>query len=64
VTRLTAASGTALPAIDVESAARYYTHVRDMAVLAAEIEYAVSRVIARDNPATSAIVPGILVAHG
>lgn len=36
--RLTAVFEKVLPAIDDEYAAKYYTHVRDMAVLAAEIE--------------------------
>lgn len=35
--RLAAVFETVLPAIDDEYAATYYTHVRDMAVLAAEI---------------------------
>ncbi|GAA0393331.1 hypothetical protein [Streptomyces luteireticuli] len=38
LTRLTSAFAKVLPAIDNEYAAEYYTHVRDMAVLAAEIE--------------------------
>ncbi|WP_367140763.1 MULTISPECIES: hypothetical protein [Streptomyces] len=38
LTRLTSAFVKVLPAIDDEYAAEYYTHVRDMAVLAAEIE--------------------------
>lgn len=38
LTRLTSAFAKVLPAIDDEYAAEYYTHVRDMAVLAAEIE--------------------------
>ncbi|MFC9261341.1 hypothetical protein ACFRFJ_30565 [Streptomyces hydrogenans] len=37
LTRLTSVFGKVLPAIDDEYAAEYYTHVRDMAVLAAEI---------------------------
>ncbi|MDX2544739.1 hypothetical protein ACOT81_20185 [Streptomyces sp. WI04-05B] len=37
LTRLTTAFGRVLPAIDDEYAAEYYTHVRDMAVLTAEI---------------------------
>ncbi|OLZ62934.1 hypothetical protein AV521_40760 [Streptomyces sp. IMTB 2501] len=36
--RLTAVFENVLPAIDDEYATRYYTHVRDMAVLAAEVE--------------------------
>ncbi len=36
--RLTAVFEGVLPVIDDEYATRYYTHVRDMAVLAAEIE--------------------------
>ncbi len=36
--RLTAVFEWVLPAIDDEYATRYYTHVREMAVLAAEIE--------------------------
>jgi hypothetical protein len=36
--RLTAAFEKVLPAIDDEYGTKYYTHVRDMAVLAAEIE--------------------------
>ncbi|WP_214320616.1 hypothetical protein [Nonomuraea sediminis] len=36
--RLTAAFEKVLPAIDDEYGAKYYTHVRDMVVLAAEIE--------------------------
>ncbi|AJT69561.1 hypothetical protein T261_7964 [Streptomyces lydicus] len=36
--RLTAVFEKVLPAIDDEYAARYYTHVRDLAVLAAGIE--------------------------
>ncbi|MCX4729460.1 hypothetical protein [Streptomyces sp. NBC_01363] len=36
--RLTAVFEKVLPAIDDEYATRYYTHVRDMAVLAAEVE--------------------------
>lgn len=36
--RLTALFEKVLPAIDDEYAARYYTHVRDMTVLAAEVE--------------------------
>ncbi|MGQ4388813.1 hypothetical protein [Streptomyces sp. SAS_270] len=36
--RLVAVFGKVLPAIDDEYATRYYTHVRDMAVLAAEVE--------------------------
>jgi hypothetical protein len=36
--RLTTVFEKVLPAIDDEYAAKYYTHVRDMAVLAAEIE--------------------------
>ncbi|WP_405409737.1 hypothetical protein [Streptomyces decoyicus] len=36
--RLTAVFEKVLPAIDDTYAARYYTHVRDLAVLAAEIE--------------------------
>ncbi|MFJ7949686.1 hypothetical protein ACIQ6K_39825 [Streptomyces sp. NPDC096354] len=36
--RLTAVFEKALPAIDDEYATRYYMHVRDMAVLAAEVE--------------------------
>ncbi|MER7811879.1 hypothetical protein [Streptomyces sp900116325] len=36
--RLTAVFGKVLPAIDDEYAVKYYTHVRDMAVLAVEIE--------------------------
>jgi hypothetical protein len=36
--RLTAVFEKVLPAIDDEYAARYYTHVRDLAVLAAEID--------------------------
>jgi hypothetical protein len=36
--RLTAVFGRVLPAIADEYAIRYYTHVRDMAVLAAEVE--------------------------
>ncbi|WP_030926464.1 hypothetical protein [Streptosporangium amethystogenes] len=36
--KLTAAFEKVLPAIDDEYAAKYYTHVRDMAVLAAEID--------------------------
>ncbi|MFF1271094.1 hypothetical protein OHA57_39670 (plasmid) [Streptomyces anulatus] len=36
--RLTVVFERVLPAIDDEYAAKYYTHVRDMAVLAAEIE--------------------------
>lgn len=36
--RLTAVFGTVLPAIDDEYASTYYTRVRDMVVLAAEIE--------------------------
>ncbi|MEU0566384.1 hypothetical protein ABZ297_13430 [Nonomuraea sp. NPDC005983] len=36
--RLIAAFEKVLPAIDDEYGAKYYTHVRDMAVLAAEIE--------------------------
>ncbi|MFF8914859.1 hypothetical protein ACF08M_16450 [Streptomyces sp. NPDC015032] len=38
LTRLTAVFEKVLPAIDDEYATRYYTHVRDMAVLAAEVE--------------------------
>ncbi|WP_331733880.1 hypothetical protein OH786_38015 (plasmid) [Streptomyces atratus] len=38
VIRLTAVFEKALPAIDDEYATRYYTHVRDLAALAAEIE--------------------------
>ncbi|GLW04183.1 hypothetical protein [Streptomyces lavendulae] len=38
LTRLTSVFAKVLPAIDDEYAAEYYTHVRDMAVLAAEIE--------------------------
>ncbi|MEU4148795.1 hypothetical protein [Streptomyces sp. NPDC026659] len=37
LTRLTTVFARVLPAIDDEYAAEYYTHVRDMAVLAAEI---------------------------
>lgn len=36
--RLTAVFQNVLPAIDDEYATRYYTHVRDMTVLAAEVE--------------------------
>jgi hypothetical protein len=36
--RLTAVFGQVLPAIEDEYAARYYTHLRDIAVLAAEVE--------------------------
>jgi hypothetical protein len=36
--RLTAVFENVLPAIDNEYATRYYTHVRDMTVLAAEVE--------------------------
>jgi hypothetical protein len=36
--RLTAAFKKVLPAIDDEYGTKYYTHVRDMAMLAAEIE--------------------------
>lgn len=38
LTRLTAALDRVLPAIGDEYGAKYYTHVRDMAMLAAEIE--------------------------
>ncbi|WP_266402332.1 hypothetical protein [Streptomyces sp. NBC_01275] len=38
LTRLTAVFDKVLPAIDDEYATRYYTHVRGMAVLAAEVE--------------------------
>ncbi|MFH8796127.1 hypothetical protein [Streptomyces sp. NPDC017941] len=38
LTRLTAVFARVLPAIDGEYAAEYYTHVRDMAVLAADID--------------------------
>ncbi|MFI7128432.1 hypothetical protein ACIBQ1_22205 [Nonomuraea sp. NPDC050153] len=38
LTRLTSVFEKVLPAIDDEYATKYYTHVRDMAVLAAEIE--------------------------
>ncbi|MFF7474470.1 hypothetical protein [Streptomyces sp. NPDC008092] len=38
LTRVTAVLAKVLPAIDDEYAARYFTHVRDMAALAAEIE--------------------------
>ncbi|MFI0910511.1 hypothetical protein [Streptomyces abikoensis] len=38
LTRLTSAFAKVLPAIDNEYAAEYYTHVRDMVLLAAEIE--------------------------
>jgi hypothetical protein len=38
LTRLTAVFGKVLPAIEDEYAIRYYTHVRDMAVLAADVE--------------------------
>ncbi|MET7334774.1 hypothetical protein [Nonomuraea sp. NPDC005650] len=38
LTRLTSVFERVLPAIDDEYATKYYTHVRDMAVLAAEIE--------------------------
>ncbi|MEV5573963.1 hypothetical protein AB0L06_28330 [Spirillospora sp. NPDC052269] len=40
LTRLMDVFEVVLPAIDDEYAARYYTHVRDMAALAAEIEAA------------------------
>ncbi|MGN9847376.1 hypothetical protein ACTMTI_55840 [Nonomuraea sp. H19] len=38
LTRLTSVFEEVLPTIDDEYATKYYTHVRDMAVLAAEIE--------------------------
>lgn len=38
LTRLVAVFGKVLPAIGDEYATRYYTHVRDMAVLATEVE--------------------------
>lgn len=38
LTRLTAVFDKVLPAIEDEYATRYYTHVRDMAALAAEVE--------------------------
>ncbi|MEV4925005.1 hypothetical protein [Streptomyces roseoverticillatus] len=38
LTRMTAVFDKVLPAIDDEYATRYYTHVRDMTLLAAEVE--------------------------
>ncbi|MEU9917458.1 hypothetical protein [Streptomyces sp. NPDC051001] len=38
LTRLTAVFDKVLPAVEDEYAIKYYTHVRDMAVLAAEVE--------------------------